>query len=79
MLQALPCGQFSGVVLLVDLDLASAEAEPELEPPQFFDKRFKVIFPSDRPGPAKSHLFFILHQRPESAGVLLEPLGDLAQ
>jgi hypothetical protein len=38
-----------------------------------------VILPSDRPGPAKSHLFFILHQGPELTGVLLEPLGDLAQ
>jgi hypothetical protein len=39
MLQPLPRGQLSVVVLFIDLGLASAEAQAELDPPQFVDER----------------------------------------
>ncbi len=79
MLQALPRGQFSGLVLLVYLRLASAKAKTKLKPAQLVNKRLKAGFPSDCSGSAKPHLFFILHQGPELADVLLEALGDLAE
>jgi hypothetical protein len=44
------------VVLLIDLGRASAEAQPELDPPQFVDERGQVILSLDRPRPAQRHL-----------------------